>query len=48
MIDLDYLIGINEYVCNLANENSVVINKDNLIDKEVPYLIGHGWSDKFM
>ena len=31
MIDLDYLIGINEYVCNLANENSVVINEDNLL-----------------
>lgn len=31
MIDLDYLIGINEYVCNLADENSVVINKDNLL-----------------
>ena len=31
MIDLDYLIGVNEYVCNLANENSVVINEDNLL-----------------
>lgn len=31
MIDLDYLIGINEYVCNLANENSIVINENNLL-----------------
>lgn len=31
MIDLDYLIGVNEYVCNLANENSVVINENNLL-----------------
>ena len=31
MIDLDYLIGVNEYVCNLANESSVIINKNNLL-----------------
>lgn len=31
MIDLDYLIGVNEYVCNLANESSVIINEDNLL-----------------
>lgn len=31
MIDLDYLIGVNECVCNLAHERSVVINEDNLL-----------------
>ena len=31
MIDLDYLIGVNEYVCNLANESSIIINKNNLL-----------------
>lgn len=31
MIDLEYLIGINDYVCSLADEPSVIINKDNLL-----------------
>lgn len=31
MIDLEYLIGINEYVCNLAGEPSVILNEDNLL-----------------
>lgn len=31
MISLDYLIGVNEYVCNLAGEPSVIINENNLL-----------------
>lgn len=31
MIDFDYLIGVNKCVCKNANEQSVVINEDNLL-----------------
>ena len=31
MIDLDYLIGVNEYVCSLVGEQCVMINENNLL-----------------
>ena len=31
MIDLDYLIGVNEYVCNQVGEPCVMINENNLL-----------------
>ena len=31
MIDLDYLIGVNDYVCSLVGEQCVVINENNLL-----------------
>ena len=31
IIDFEYLCGINEYVCEMSNEQSLIINKGNLL-----------------
>ena len=41
MIDLDYLIGVNEYVCSLVGEPCVLINENNLLSA----LSVQGWYD---
>lgn len=30
-IDLDYLIGVNDYICNTVGEECVMINENNLL-----------------